>query len=50
LASRLSLKFENQGLPDLPKMRPLLLLANLANAKMGRLDQRKKISKISTLI
>jgi hypothetical protein len=36
-------------LPDPPKMRPLLLLADLAIAKMGRLGQRKKISKISTL-
>jgi hypothetical protein len=29
---------------DLPKMRPLLLLGDLATTKTGRLDQRKKIS------
>jgi hypothetical protein len=38
------------SLPDLPKMKPLLLLADLATAEMGRLDQKKKISKILTPI
>jgi hypothetical protein len=50
LASWPSLKFENQGPTSLLKMRPHLLLADLATAKMGRLDQKEKISKISTLI
>jgi hypothetical protein len=49
LATWPSLRFGNQKLPDLPKMRSLLLLADLAIAKMGRLGQRKKISKISAL-